>query len=122
MLQAIALSKLVRNLREQKELHIICFTGYRLETIKSWPVMRGVGELLSQIDVLIDGPYIESLNHGNSFAGSTNQRILTLSDRAVPGDGTFSTRNMEIHIRNRSILAVGIPPKGWKKEWISATG
>lgn len=54
---------------------IWCFTGYVWETI---PRVSGVTEaLLSQLDVLVDGPFIaEQKNLRLRFRGSENQRLI----------------------------------------------
>jgi hypothetical protein len=68
---------------------------------------------------LIDGPYIEKLNTGDTFAGSRNQRILKLRDRPAPGGDHWVPRMTEIHIRNGNILAVGVPPSDLERDWIA---
>ncbi len=59
---------------------IWCYTGYIWEdlTDPSHPVRTDVtDEMLSYIDVLVDGPYMESLyDISLRFRGSSNQRIL----------------------------------------------
>lgn len=119
MLQAEGLVALARMLRSRRELHIACFTGYVYENLLLAPPHPGVEGLLREIDVLIDGPYIEKLNTGDTFAGSRNQRVLKLSDRPAPGEGLWVPRKTEIHIRNGSILAVGVPPRPLAGDWIA---
>jgi len=77
------------------------------------PAESGVLDLLSEIDLLIDGPYIQAQNTGDTFAGSRNQRMIALSNRPLPGSGPWEFRRMEIRLREGSILAVGVPPKDW---------
>lgn len=62
---------------------IWCWTGYVLETELFAP--NGIGrceatnEMLSLIDILVDGPYIDELHDLRlKFRGSSNQRILRL--------------------------------------------
>lgn len=119
--QAPALAQLLRILRKRRELHILCFSGYRFETLLHRPPESGVADLLDLIDLLIDGPYLQSLNQGDTFAGSSNQRMIQLSDRALPGSGPWEIRRVEVRIRQGSILAVGVPPKGWPPTLFSST-
>lgn len=62
-----------------------CYTGFTIEQIlgKSEPKSRAVtdvsNEMLSLIDVLVDGPYIESLHDISlKFRGSSNQRVIDM--------------------------------------------
>ena len=55
---------------------IWCYTGFRYEEIVSHPRMR---ELMEYIDVLVDGPFVESLRNVHLlFRGSSNQRLIDL--------------------------------------------
>lgn len=83
--------------RKIKEIYpdktIWCFTGYELEKdimgrmYKEWPETK---ELLSYIDVLVDGPFIESLKNLNLvFRGSENQRIIKLPETIKSGNITL---------------------------------
>lgn len=55
-------------------LNVWCYTGYKLEEIPST-----AEELLKNVDVLVDGAYIEELRDLElSFRGSKNQRIIDL--------------------------------------------
>ena len=121
MLQAEALSVMLRYIKQKKKLHIISFTGFRYETLLKWDRNRKVDEYLAEIDVLIDGPYVEELNKGQTFAGSANQRILNLSGKRTPGDENWGIRKMEYHLRERDILAVGIPPIHWDRDPFTKT-
>ena len=76
MLQAVGLAAMLRIVRSIKNLHVICFTGFRYEHLLGWNENRKIADLLDEIDVLIDGPYVEKLNDGLTFAGSSNQRII----------------------------------------------
>lgn len=80
--------------RKLKEVYpdktIWCFTGYELERdimgrmMKEWPETE---ELLSYIDVLVDGPFIEALkNICLTFRGSENQRIIKLQETLKTGN------------------------------------
>lgn len=80
MLQAESLSTLIDSLRQVKNLGVVCYTGYRLEDLKS----RGnisQKKLLQKIDLLIDGIYTEKLHSDLLWRSSSNQRLILLSNR-----------------------------------------
>lgn len=60
---------------------IWCYTGYSYEYLASRPEYE---ELLTCIDVLVDGPFIESLRDISfRFRGSSNQRLVDVA-RSTP--------------------------------------
>lgn len=60
---------------------IWCYTGYSYEYIASRPEYK---ELLACIDVLVDGPFVESLRDISlRFRGSSNQRLVDIA-RSTP--------------------------------------
>lgn len=67
---------LIKKLREEiPDLNIWCYTGYVYENISE-------EEVLKHIDVLVDGPFIESLKDLTlRFRGSSNQRIIYLKNK-----------------------------------------
>ena len=69
-------------------------------------------QLLQQIDILIDGLYLEQLNDNLGFRGSSNQVVHFLSDRYLQEKDLFTQRqrDVEIHIQQNSLLVVGVPP------------
>jgi anaerobic ribonucleoside-triphosphate reductase activating protein len=80
MLQAEALSTLIDQIREVRNLGVMCYTGYRIEYLKS---QGDIAQklLLTKIDLLVDGIYQENLQDDLLWRGSNNQRLLLLSDR-----------------------------------------
>ncbi len=73
--QAKALTKLAKAIRKLGKT-IWCYTGFTYEEIAEHPSYK---ELLAEIDVLVDGPFIEKLKDESlHFRGSSNQRILHL--------------------------------------------
>lgn len=112
MEQAAGLAALVRLAREIKDLDLICFTGYRYERLLKNPPNPGVDELLAQVDVLIDGPYIRSLNDSLGLRGSSNQRVIHLTSRLSGFDLESSRRDVEVTITNGKLAFIGIPTPG----------
>ncbi len=78
--------------RVKKELpqkDIWCYTGYTFETdvlgkmYKDWPETK---ELLSYIDVLVDGEFVQELKQLElRFRGSANQRLIDLQESLKTG-------------------------------------
>ena len=72
---------LVLSVREEKpEIKIWCYTGDTLENLwKRCEYSPELQEILNQIDVLVDGPFIqEQRDISLAFRGSTNQRVIDM--------------------------------------------
>ena len=74
--QAEGFAELARRIKAETSKTIWCYTGYTLEALKEendpWKM-----ELLRNIDVLVDGPFIQGLRDEQlRFRGSSNQRII----------------------------------------------
>ena len=74
--------KIVKSLREKlPNKDIWCFTGFMYEYILDVmiPIYPEIGEILSLVDVLIDGRFeIDYLDLKLKFRGSKNQRVIDL--------------------------------------------
>jgi anaerobic ribonucleoside-triphosphate reductase activating protein len=96
--QAPALANLARKVKA-RGLNIMSFTGFTLEQLQSENAPAGSQDLLAQLDILIDGPYIQSLavNSSESPVSSSNQRVhvfnLALKDRI-----TWASDQTEVHV------------------------
>ena len=84
----LPLARKIKDLYPNKT--IWCFTGYEFERdimgrmYHEWPETK---ELLSYIDVLVDGPFIESLKNLNLvFRGSENQRLIRVPETLKTGN------------------------------------
>ncbi len=76
MFQAEGFAELARAIREQSDKTIWCFTGYKFENLLKNPKQL---ELLQLIDVLVDGPFVQSLRDEDLFfRGSSNQRLINV--------------------------------------------
>ena len=112
MEQAAGLAALARLARQKKDLDLICFTGYRYERLLKNPPNAGVSERLREVDVLIDGPFIQSLNDSVGLRGSSNQRIIHLTSRLREDDLESSARKVEITVTDGELAFIGIPTPG----------
>lgn len=85
------LLELLRKVRaEHPEKDVWCFTGFTLdgELLKdgSYPRCDVTDEMLSLIDVLVDGRYVEALKDISlRFRGSSNQRIIDMNKTREAG-------------------------------------
>ena len=86
MYQAEGFIELARAIRERTNKTIWCYTGFTYEALLKMPKQK---ELLELIDVLVDGPYVESLRDPDlMFRGSSNQRIISLPQPLQKEGGT----------------------------------
>lgn len=111
--QAAGLAILMQQLREQRDLGLIVYTGYRLPALQALANRDpGVAALLGATDLLIDGPYLAEHNDDTPLRGSSNQGLHLLTDRYRAHLGAYDsnqTRQIELHVGIREHLLVGIP-------------
>jgi anaerobic ribonucleoside-triphosphate reductase activating protein len=114
MSQAAGLAEVIAAARRQRDLTLICFTGYRLAELRTRPPSLGVPDLLAQTDVLIDGRYVAARNDDRGLRGSDNQRIHLLTDRLAAAAAVLAhgPRRAEIRLSGRAALLVGVPGRG----------
>ncbi len=77
-LQAGSLSVMIDKIRKKRDMGVIIYTGYTFDQLlrrHEW------AQLLEKTDLLIDGPYIRELDDGKSLRGSSNQSVISLTDR-----------------------------------------
>lgn len=74
MFQAEGFTELAKAIHQQTKKNIWCYTGFLYEQLLDMPAQR---QLLEQIDVLVDGPFIQAQrNISLRFRGSNNQRMI----------------------------------------------
>lgn len=78
--QAGALIALLDGIRAEEDLGVVCYTGHTLERLQQSGSAEQRG-LLERIDLLIDGVYRQDLHADLRWRGSSNQRLLALTDR-----------------------------------------
>jgi anaerobic ribonucleoside-triphosphate reductase activating protein len=111
MAQAAGLAEVIKSARRDRDLSLICFTGYRLRELLDRPPGPGVSDLLAQTDVLIDGRFVAAQNDGRGLRGSSNQQVHLLTGRLAHAAAELAggRRRAEIRLRGRSALLVGVP-------------
>ena len=84
MYQAEGFAELARAIRSRTTKNIWCYTGFTFEALLKMPAQR---ELLELVDVLVDGPFIESLRDTDLlFRGSSNQRLIDVKASLKAGE------------------------------------
>ena len=74
MAQPDGFTALAQAIKEKSGKNIWCYTGFLFEHLLKKPQQRA---LLEQIDVLVDGRFVEALKDEQlRFRGSSNQRII----------------------------------------------
>jgi anaerobic ribonucleoside-triphosphate reductase activating protein len=109
--QAAPLTRLATHARKLRDIDILCYTGFLLDELITYPPYPGTKDLLDQVDVLIDGPYQPELNNGVGLRGSSNQRIHHLTCRMADFPFEESPRRVEFQILESSSMLIGIPKK-----------
>jgi len=122
MLQAAALAQLIKAIRKRRAVDLICFTGYTFEWLEQFG-NAGQREFLQQVDLLIDGLYQRELHADLLWRGSSNQRLIAMTDKyrqLVEGLTEESDRSagLEFHIDTDGALSfAGVPSRrGFRKE------
>lgn len=120
-LQAEALSLMIRRIRDTRpDYGVIIYTGFTLEELKD-KNNASTDELLGMADIIIDGRYVKELDDGVPYRGSSNQRILLLTDRykdiSKEYYNTSGKRNIEIQVTGKNIYMVGVPSESGLKIW-----
>lgn len=93
--QPIALVALLRELRRACS-DIVMFTGRRWDSAVARPELHAIAQE-RLVDAVIDGPFeVDHAEDGQVTRGSTNQRIIHLTDRLTPAD--FAHRDVQVHL------------------------
>ncbi len=107
--QSGELAELARRLKA-RGLSIVTFTGYTIEQLREagnpdWDA------LLSHIDLLIDGVYIEGQQTDAPLKGSANQRLHYLTGVITPEEVNALPRSFDVTIGSDGLTTVtGFPP------------
>jgi anaerobic ribonucleoside-triphosphate reductase activating protein len=78
--QAEPIAEVLDLVRAQRDLGVVCYTGYALEQLRASGDV-GVARLLRRVDLLIDGPYLRERHRSLLWRASANQRLLALTPR-----------------------------------------
>ena len=83
MYQAAGFAELARAIHKRTNKDIWCYTGFTYESL----ISEEQRELLENIDVLVDGPFIQRLHDPDLlFRGSSNQRLIDVPKTLYAGE------------------------------------
>ncbi|MFE4105393.1 4Fe-4S single cluster domain-containing protein [Almyronema epifaneia] len=96
--QAVALAEVARQVKAQG-LSVMSFSGFTWEQLQAESAPVGSQALLAQLDILVDGPYVESLaiHEATSPVSSQNQRVHVFNP-ALKNAINWASDQMEVHI------------------------
>ena len=104
-------------LKRRSELSVMCYTGRTLDQLRRSGPNDVTARILKWLDILIDGLYVESLNDGSAWRGSSNQQIHFLSPRYRQLESSVcrnQERQLEVSVgSSHEIEITGIPPTGF---------
>ncbi len=84
MYQAEGFTELARAIKAKSNKNIWCYTGCLFENLVKMPDRKA---LLEQIDVLVDGPFVEAQKDEDLlFRGSSNQRLIDVQASLRAGE------------------------------------
>ncbi len=105
--QPASLESLLKGIREQTNLSILLFSGYKRTEIERMPLGPSI---LGLADVLIAGRYVRDLRCGRGLRGSSNQEVCFLTPRYGPDD-LLNIPAAELRIGTTGVIEVtGIRP------------
>jgi len=94
MYQAKGFTELAKAIKQQTNKNIWCYTGFVFESLLKMKEQR---ELLQWIDVLVDGPFINSKKDLSLlFRGSSNQRLIDVQQSLLQNKVVLWTPNIGI--------------------------
>ena len=108
--QAEGILELIHWFREKISDDVLVYTGYTLAELQARedPV---TDQILREIAVLIDGPYVEALNDNRGIRGSSNQKIYIWKYPERYRDADGGERTVQFVGEEHSLLQIGVPPK-----------
>ncbi|MFG2986646.1 4Fe-4S single cluster domain-containing protein [Streptomyces sp. NPDC048258] len=109
--QAAELASLLDAVRARRpDFSAMAYSGFRYEALRRGG--RGRHALLRRLDLLVDGPYVASRQHGLRWRGSSNQRIIALTGRyAHLGTEPDTSAGVELSVEaDGSLSWAGVPP------------
>jgi len=111
-LQAAGLAAVSRTIREKKGLTTVCYSGFTYEELTGSYAPDSAEEFLKEIDLLIDGRYVEALKSPDPKAhiwrGSANQRLIWLRPDFLRAERQFDENVTEIHVlSNGTVIFTG---------------
>lgn len=112
-----SLALLLEQLRACSPLSVMCYTGRTLAQLQTGVKADAHHRVLVNVDVLVDGLYVDSLNDGHVWRGSSNQHVHFLTPRYRHLNHYVSSstdRHLDVTLDRLGRLRItGIPPSGF---------
>jgi anaerobic ribonucleoside-triphosphate reductase activating protein len=125
LLQLKEVWQLIKRIREETELDVMLYSGYRLEELKT-KYGDEIFEFFKLTDIFVDGEYIRELNNNSQYRGSDNQHIYFFSTKYAKYAREIYTskeRKFSFEISDEGdVYFVGIPPTGFYEEFMKRIG
>lgn len=84
LFQHQAVKQLLQRVKSELKLNVWVYTGFTWEQLMERPLLK---ELMKWIDVLVDGPFVQSQRDISlRFRGSTNQRLIDVATTLATGN------------------------------------
>ena len=116
--QSDRLCRLAGEIRERRPGYgLIIYTGYTYEELTASDE-KSVKELLGMTDILIDGAYVKELDDNAGLRGSSNQRVIPLTDRYSEHMEMYlnpAARKNSMEINGEVFRMTGIPSQSSKE-------
>jgi anaerobic ribonucleoside-triphosphate reductase activating protein len=114
--QSASLYILLKKLKELKFNDILLYSGYKFNYLQ-----KNYGDILKYIDVLIDGPFIESKKTNRIYKGSNNQRMYILNKSLSPIYQKYKkqlkNKKLQLITKDNEIYLIGIPDIDFSKKF-----
>lgn len=119
-LQAEELAAMLDRIKLKRNYGVIIYTGFLREELEK-NSNNGVQRLFQHTDILIDGRYMQELDDGKPYRGSSNQKICLLTERYKSVFKSYyngiNKRNIEIDVERDNVYMVGVPSKIGIEVW-----
>lgn len=105
-----ALAELLEIVRSESPMDTMVYTGRTLAQLQRFKD-PDVSRCLRSIDILVDGPYVEALNDGVGWRGSTNQVVHVMGSRSHGVEtAAAAPRRLELRVAPDGIVTfTGLP-------------
>ena len=108
---------------QARKVDILVYSGYSYSRLSRFAESR---EILGLCDAVMAGPYVDRRNDGSPLRGSSNQRLVTLTDLGrerygeLDGSGARVQVNVQDGPEGRHVYYIGIPGRGDMEQLNSA--
>jgi len=115
-LQPGPLAAMLTIIRARRTLSVMAYTGYTLQHLREHGD-AGQKDLLTSVDILVDGPYVAEQATAKRWRGSDNQCVHFLTPRYArlanhTDDETFC---LDVQVGgDGTVIWMGIPPPGFR--------